>query len=1518
MAAIDTRVVEAKFNNSQFGKGVADTISSLDRLKGSLKLEGATKGLQDVSRAATEFNGSAMEQGAGRISASFSALQGVALGALASIGAKAVAVGSQVLNSFTFGPITAGFQEYETNMKSIQTILANTQVSGAGLEDVNAALDELNHYSDKTIYNFSEMAKNIGTFTAAGVDLDTATGSIKGIANLAALSGSNSEQASGAMYQLSQAISAGRVSLQDWNSVVNAGMGGTVFQRALAQTAEQMGTLAKGAVTLEGDMQNVTIAGKSFRESIDATNGPSWLTGDVLTATLNQFTGDLTDAELAAQGFSAEMIASIQAQAQVAVNAATEVKTLSGLMDTLKEGVTSGWSQTFRILVGDFEEAKTLFTGMSNAIGGWLGNMADSRNAMLTDWKELGGRDVLIEGLTETFWLFAAPLAQIGQAFRQIFPKSTAADLFLLTVYFTEFIKELQPGPETLDRLQRTFAGLFAILGIGWEVIKAVATFLGQLLLGFTDGDQGILRFTASIGDFLVELHEAIKTGDGLTKFFDKLREIIFVIINPLRDAGQFLGSFFEGIDLGGAGTALGEFVTGLLTIGSGAKSASDGVENIKKAVTGFVDFFKNIASVIGGWANSLGDFLGEAFGDVNYDDVIAGLQTGMLGALTGVLYMLKNSLTDFSIFGGGDEGLFGTIKEGLGNLSGTLGAMQNNLNATALLKLAAAIGILAISVVLLATVDGPGLLRATAALSAMFINLAVGMRAFTLAVGVVGAAKLNLLGPALIMIAIAIGILVFSVKALAELSWEELAKGMLGLAVMLGILAGTVKLMSGNNKGMIRTAAGLILLGIAIRILVESVEALSQMDWGELAKGLGGVAALLIALALFTKFAKAGTAGLLQGAGILLISFAIKNLADAVVQISALSWEEIAKGMVFLGASLLILTIAMRQMAKASPQLILASFAMINITNALSGLADVFIKMQTLSWDDLARGIVGLAAAFGVIVLAMKAFQKVNFLKMAGVAIVAFAIQLLADALLTMSGLSWDDMARGLTALAGTMLILSISMKFMQGSITGALALLVVAAALNVLLPVIQAFASMSWSELLIGLAGLAGVFVVIGLAGLILAPLVPVLLGLGAAIALLGVAVFLAGVGVAAFAAGLILLGIAGAGATAGIVAIVSGLIGLIPMVIEQIGLGIIAFANVIAQSVPAIANAIVAILTAVMTAIQETLPMIGQTFLLIIAVFLHVLTTAIPMIVEAGLQLLIALLRGIGDHIGRVVDAVVDIVVNFLNALANNMGRIINAGANLIISFLEGLGREIPRVVDAGFQMIIDFVNGVADTVRDRMPELIDAGANLADALIDGIVEGVSNLAGRAWDAVTDMAQGLWDGAMDVLGISSPSKKFIYVGEMVALGLAKGVDDNAYQAISSTERMGEGVLGTMGKSIAGLSNLINDGMSDLASPVITPVLDLSNVQRDASGLSDILAATPISLQNALVSARDASAGLNENQSVSAELAAAAGTTVTFNQHNTSPKALSPAEIYRQTNNQISRAKGVLTNAG
>lgn len=367
---IDERVVQMEFDNKQFEKNVSTTMSTLDKLKRSLKLDGASKGLENVREAAKKVDLTPIGSGVEAVRVKFSALEVMAVTALSNITNSALNAGKKIVSALTIDPILTGFQEYETQMNAVQTILANTQSKGSTLSDVTAALDELNTYADQTIYNFTEMTRNIGTFTAAGVDLDKAVTSIKGIANLAAVSGSNAQQASTAMYQLSQALAAGKVSLMDWNSVVNAGMGGELFQNALKRTATQMGHNVDALIKKYG----------SFRESLTQGN---WLTAEVLTETLTQLSGAYSEADLIAQGYNEKQAKEIVELANTAVGAATNVKTFTQLWDTMKESAQSGWAKTWQIILGDFEEAKAFFTELSNIFGPIIQSISDARNNLL-------------------------------------------------------------------------------------------------------------------------------------------------------------------------------------------------------------------------------------------------------------------------------------------------------------------------------------------------------------------------------------------------------------------------------------------------------------------------------------------------------------------------------------------------------------------------------------------------------------------------------------------------------------------------------------------------------------------------------------------------------------------------------------------------------------------------------------------------------------------------------------------------------------------------------------------------------------------------------------------------------------------------------------------------------------------------------------------------------------------------------------------------------------------------------
>ena len=402
---VDERVVEMRFDNKHFESNVATSMSTLDKLKQKLNLSGASKGLENIESASKKVNMTGLGGAVDTVKAKFSALDVVAVTALSNITNQAVNAGKRMVSALTIDPVMSGFKEYETQINSVQTILANTSSKGTTIDDVTAALDELNKYADLTIYNFTEMTRNIGTFTAAGIDLDTSVNAIQGIANLAAVSGSTSQQASVAMYQLSQALSSGTVRLMDWNSVVNAGMGGEVFQNALKETSMLLGTGADAAIEASG----------SFRESLSK----GWLTSEVLTETLKKFTttganeyvakytglsidaveaalesakaqyGEANAIEEASKalaeksGKNKDEIKSVLEMAQTATDAATKVKTFTQLWDVMKEAAQSGWAKTWQIIIGDFEEAKALLTPLADFFTSMIGKMSDWRNFIL-------------------------------------------------------------------------------------------------------------------------------------------------------------------------------------------------------------------------------------------------------------------------------------------------------------------------------------------------------------------------------------------------------------------------------------------------------------------------------------------------------------------------------------------------------------------------------------------------------------------------------------------------------------------------------------------------------------------------------------------------------------------------------------------------------------------------------------------------------------------------------------------------------------------------------------------------------------------------------------------------------------------------------------------------------------------------------------------------------------------------------------------------------------------------------
>lgn len=1333
---VDERVVEMRFDNKQFEQNIQTSLSSIDKLKRSLNLEGAAKGLETVNDAAQKCNMSPLTNAVETVRVRFSALEVMAITALQNITNSALAAGKNLVSAFTVDPIKSGFEEYETQINAVQTILANTSSKGTTLDQVNNALDELNHYADMTIYNFTEMTRNIGTFTAAGVDLDTSVAAIKGIANLAAVSGSNSQQASTAMYQLSQALAAGTVKLQDWNSVVNAGMGGQVFQDALKETAKVHGIAIDEMIKDEG----------SFRETLSK----GWLTSDILTETLAKFTGDLNEDQLRTMGYADDQIKSIMEMGKTANDAATKVKTFTQLFDTLKEAAQSGWTQSWEIIVGDFEEAKELLTEVSDTFSAVINASADARNKMLQDWKDLGGRTMMIEAVKNVFEGLVSVAKPVREAFNEIFPPMTGKQLAEITERIRDLTAKFKMGEESSKNLKNTFKGVFAVLDIVGQAFKAVAGGVGELIGLFIPAGNGVLSLTGSFGEYLVKLDETVKKTDVFGKAVSTVVDIVNTAITFVKTAGEKVKEFgkaagekfdFPGFEL--FHSFLERVHDRMAQIGDGAGKMKSGVivafemmgealEKCKflKVMEALWTAVKVIAGGIADAVETMMGTLAEKLGNADFSGVLDILNSIAVGGIALSVSKFLKSVTEPL------EGLNGVLEGVTGILDGVRGcfeAYQTNLKAGTLLKIGAAIALLAGSIVAISLIDSDKLSASLGAITVLFANLLGAMAIFNKISSDTG--KVSKACTAMIAMSVAVSILAGALKKVSDLDWGELARGLVGIAGLTTIVVASSKAMASSQKQVMKGATSLIIFGAAIKILASACEDLSKLQWDELGRGLTGVGVLFAEIAVFLRVAKFNGKMISTATGIVILSAAMKVLASACKDFGQMEWSEIGKGLAGIGGLLAELAV-FTNLAGNAKHVMSTGVALIAIGAAMKIFASAVKDFGQLQWDEIGRGLTAMGGALAEVAIAVNLMPKNMIGIGTGLVIVGGALETIANCMSKFGGMQWEEIGRGLTVMGGALAELAISLNFMKGTLGGSAALLVASGALAVLAPVLSILGALSWEAIAKGLISIAGAFTIISVAGAVLTPLVPTILALSGAFALIGVGVLTigagllaAGTGLSALAIGFTALATAGAAGATAIVAaltvIVTGIAGLIPAVLTKVGEGIIAICKVIAAGAPAIGEAVKAVVLTLIDVFVSCVPQLADGALQLVVGVLAALVTYTPQIVDLAFKFLIGILDGIASNLPSLIKAGVDVLVAFFAGIVDAL-RGIDTGA--LLKGIAGIGL---------LSAIMLALSATASLVPGAMVGILGMGAVVAEmALVLAAVGLLSKLPGLSW--------------------------------------------------------------------------------------------------------------------------------------------------------------------------------------
>ena len=1076
--SIDNRVVEMRFDNKQFESGVQTTLSTLDRLKQALNFKNRKTGLDDLQTAANKIDLSHIDKAADMITKKFSMMGTVGDEVLRRLTDSVINFSHSLVRNVTLEPLMSGFSEYEEKMGSIQTIMAGT---GASVEEVSGYLDELNHYSDKTIYSFMDMTSNIGKFTNAGVKLDTAVKAIQGIANEAAVSGANTQEASRAMYNFAQALSAGYVKLIDWKSIENANMATVEFKDTLIQTAQALGTVVKkgdGYVTtttnMQGKVSDVFNATKNFNDSLNN----QWMTTDVLTTALEIYSTDvrdMTDAQkeayesgLKAKGFTDDQIKAFEELGIKAFNSATEIKTFSMLVDTLKEALGSGWTETWELIFGNFEQAKTLWTSIGNVLGDFINKTADARNNLIRAWSEsdIGGRTDLIKALRDAFYGLLLILKPIQVAFQDVFPPATVDSLRNLTLAFYDLTEQLWPTRESTLAIHDIFTRFFSLLKYGINIVTSLTrglTFLIKPLIRLVDSSvvfvaKVLAKLTGSNG--LEDLNRKIKNlgntikyfyygvmltiADAIDKFSDFLRNVdldhfdgaLSNIINHIKAIASYIPNTLLGVKsifssltnispVNKVLTVIKTIATTLLYLAVGvAVKVVQGVKNIISAIKSFR--FTSITDLLKG----LGNYLVQLFEKLKNGNSILKLLADAGEKIKTVFFDIFDRVKDFF------STIFNNSSDKLGDSSSVLDRLTDSLKRFAKAVSPAKVAAFAVSAIFLM------LSLSLINLVTSFSNVAKSAKSVVDGVGLIvknfNKMAFGRINTDFYQFGMAIAFIAGSLALLANIPVAQLKSagiallGISGVLVILtGVMTGAQILLAKFAKGSDITKVSVSLMSIAgaIFIMANAMKALSNVELnGGMVGKLAVITVVLGIMVTWTKLISSKFAGKPSWVGIfqiLALALGMDMICKALDKLTSIPLDQIKESLPTFIAVLTLLGVVSKVMGHvgfgSAAALFVAVAVYEKLAPKLKTVGEKFISIAS-NWEKL----------FAVL-------EKIAT-KYPGGLLVGLGTIIVAAGLIKKTGSSFKDFGKGLLTLSISLLVLSKLIDILGGMDKGKL----------------------------------------------------------------------------------------------------------------------------------------------------------------------------------------------------------------------------------------------------------------------------------------------------------------------------------------------------------------------------------------------------------------------------------------------------------------------------------------------
>lgn len=1530
--SIDERVVRMDFENDSFERKAAKSTKTVKELDKALELKNGKKSFEDVEAAAEKTNFSSLIKAADVVTNRLSNLGIVGVTALTNLTNKAVDTGEKLVKSLSIDQVMAGWNKMDQITKSTGTLVSQ----GYDLSNVESQLDKLNWFTDETSYNLSSMIENIAKFTATGQNLDESAVAMEGIALWAALSGQNASTAERAMYQLSQALGAGYMRLEDYRSIQNASMDTDEFRQKALDAAVALGTLQDN---LDGTYTSLVNGGDAFTKSQFAqslTEG-AWFTSDVMmevyrnyASAVDQIYNYAKEKGITTSQAIEELGDKVDSFGLKAFRSGQEARSFGDAIDSVKDAASTGWMKTFKIIFGNYDQQRVLWTDLANGLYEIFASGGEARNELLKAWSNLGGRDDFIKGLYNSLGAIVERGELLKETFGEVFPSLTPERLAEITKSFAEISESFKMGDEEAGKLKRAFSGVLNVFkkagNIAGSFIKSLSplTKLGSYLGGLA------LNGLASFGDKLTELSKISSKVD----IFGGIEKGVDFLVDKFINATEAVKTFFQTLEK----PKLPDF--------SGMLSGF----NISGALASAGSFLNQVFS-------GLGSGLSNAFNGFSFDNLLKNITTGAFAALvinlTKFVDKIKESLDSLGDVVG-EGGVLGILKE-------TLKSFQTEIKSKILINIATAVGILAASLLVLSIVKPERLAVALGALSGSMVGLVKMVSALgtMMAAGdFKGFAKLTM---SLIPLSVAILILSSAVAKLSRLDWNGLLIGLAGLAGIALVISKTASYLSSSAKGLKISSLGFIGLATAIVILASAVSSMGKLDFGQLVNGLLGVAVSLAVIVRFTEISDVSKISIKIGLALIAIAAAMNIFASAVSKLGSMDSTQALDGIFAMGGILLAIASFSEAINEfGSGNMVSLGASLILIGAAMNILSVALGSMGKMGLEQIGKGLLAMGVGLLILADAMERFGEAK--KGVGAMILAAsALLLLTPSLLLLGNMSLSKIVVGLLAIAGAFTIFGVAGLLLKPLVP---TILILSGALALMGVGILATGS-GVMVLAAGITALAAAFAAGG--GLIVEGITAILTGIVEMIPTVatalaqGITAFASALatGVPTFAAvGIALImsflmsirTIIPAIVTVGLEMIVSLLSGLNANIGDIITVGVqlvINLINGIASSLGALIQAGINLAIAFVNGVANGIRDNSEQ---IFAAVRNLLSSILELFID-GLQEVVSLIPGVGSKMAEGLESAKEAIRETLapesmSEIGSEAAQSLSNGAvNGINIESIGSGLSAQLTTAAGSVDVSSAGEILGNNFSDSVATSMVSGTNLYSVrqsgvtitneandggqsvdttvtgayIVQGIVQGINDNAWLAYSAAEELAQQCSNIINSSLKINSPSKVTYKSGSGIVEGLALGIDENAPLAYSSVESLANRTIKIFSAALDGANDLtparitpvldmseIYDAMSDFGvndeewNPVIRPILDMSRVN---PGLKNL---------RAIVANKAEMTNRAENQNGST--VNNASNSMVFNQYNYSPKALNRVEIYRQTNNQFAAMKGLV----